>query len=361
MSHQSGSCDNPSNDGTTPVTSILQQDETTPWTDDRIRWDDDDDDTTKKENDTDDNHLYPTFPLIRNQVEEDESALEDPFKNVDSTETFVREFTLKSNYTNTHDTSLTEPPSSTSSTTIRLKLQGYKYEADEIWTSTGLTLWRAADFLCDYIVNHHTDLFVHSGHNELRILELGAGLGLVGILVHNILVQIGLTTREVTSSECDPHRTDLTTTTANSTPCSFVCVTDGDTNTLEQLRHNIECNCDLSTSTALVHKIICRQLLWGRNTAGSFLQHNDPTRSFDVILSSDIIYAACIVEPLWQTIQTVLSDSGVFIMAFAKRRVPVTIEEVLIEADKAGFRHQLVAEDPSGIWIYTFHWKNYRK
>jgi hypothetical protein len=99
---------------------------------------------------------------------------------------------------------------------------------------------------------------------------------------------------------------------------------------------------------------------------------------FDVLIASDIVYALVIVEPLWETVRLLLrrrerqrgdeqvdhntnnddADEGqaCFLMAYAKRDVPVTIEIVLEAATKAGFAYKLVDEDPDGIWIYNFWW-----
>ena len=33
---------------------------------------------------------------------------------------------------------------------IDINIRGYKTDADQIWESTGLTLWRASDYLCEY-------------------------------------------------------------------------------------------------------------------------------------------------------------------------------------------------------------------
>ena len=53
---------------------------------------------------------------------------------------------------------------------IDITIRGYKTNADQVWQSTGLTLWRASDYLCQYQMDNN-DMFQNK-----RILELGAGL-----------------------------------------------------------------------------------------------------------------------------------------------------------------------------------------
>jgi len=301
----------------------------TPWTDDKIRWDDDDDDTATNNNNNDDN---------------DNDGLVDPFQAVDSTQLFARTFSLRNN--------------SNTNSAITIQLQGYQAEADEIWKSTGLTLWRAADYLCEYLllqssltVDHDSDdsadalLFSsNNNNNNCKVLELGAGLGLVGILVHHLLLRLQQSKEDTNSDE--------TTTTKQG---SFVCLTDGDTDALVQLRANVQRNCNNNNNNTN-NSILVRQLIWGHEKATKF-RHQHGT--FDVILASDIVYAAVIVQPLWETVAALLRrPHGVFCLAFAKRRVPVTMDVVLEAAHAAGFTHKLVREDPTGIWVYRFRWKN---
>jgi len=296
-------------------------DKETPWTDDRIRWEEEEEAADEQEGE--DHH--------------EQAALLDPFKNPDPTETFSRQYALPA-----------------SGETVTITLRGYQAEADEIWKSTGLTLWRASDHLCAFLLNHAEML------RNKRILELGAGLGLVGILVHHII-----------SNDDQKYSSD------DGAAAAQICVTDGDTDALVHLRDNVRRNCPPTTATARTRndngdddnddndksattRISCHQLIWGQSTATAFLENQPRQQPFDIILASDIIYAACIVEPLWETVRTLLTRrrGAVFVMAFAKRRVPVTIEHVLQSAEQAGFAHELALEDPTGVWIYIFRWKD---
>jgi hypothetical protein len=110
-----------------------------PWTDDSIRWSEDP--PKKIQNDENDH-----------DSEIEETGLMDPFKDPDPFRIFS--FTFKNPYANNE--------------TIDIKLRGYKSEADEIWQSTGLTLWRASEFLCEFQLNH-AEMF-----RGKRILEVSS-------------------------------------------------------------------------------------------------------------------------------------------------------------------------------------------
>jgi hypothetical protein len=100
-------------------------------------------------------------------------------------------------------------------TKIEVTIRGYKTGADAVWKSTGLTLWKASLYLCQYQVeNPH--LF------QGRVLELGAGLGLNGILGWKMMCAFP-------SESAGDYE-------------NSVCITDGDSDTLVHLRENIQRN-----------------------------------------------------------------------------------------------------------------------
>ncbi|KAL3910502.1 MAG: hypothetical protein SGARI_002095 [Bacillariaceae sp.] len=252
------------------------------WTDATIRWSEEE-------------------GVPQQQSAEEEEAVFDPFADPDPTETFSFSFERPAYGDDDGD-----GDNGSSSKKIHLNIQGYKTHSDQVWSSTGLTLWKASQYLCDYMVEHAHEL------QHKRILELGAGLGLNGLLAHLLAPDT---------------------------------MTDGDTDALVQLRKNIEVN---RTTT----KVSARQLLWGEETSQSFLGSLRDAGSggedhrFEVIIASDIVYAKVVIEPLWQTIRNLLHPDGAFWMAFARRRVPVSIDFVLEKSKEFGFKYKLMVEHP---------------
>jgi SAM-dependent methyltransferase len=57
--------------------------------------------------------------------------------------------------------------------------------------------------------------------------------------------------------------------------------------------------------------------------------------SFDIILAADIIYVSEIIVPLTETVQRLLAPTGVFLLAYARRNVPVDL--VHDQATRCGF------------------------
>ena len=219
---------------------------------------------------------------------------------------------------------------------IDIQIRGYKKNADEVWQSTGLTLWRASDYLCQYQMEN-MQLFQNG-----KILELGAGLGLNGILAWK----------------------------STSSPNSEVCITDGDSEALVHLRENVERNRIADgDGNNNAGKVSCHQLIWGKESSIKFLDNVANNQRYDVILASDIIYSPVIVQPLWETVETLLKkprsddeEGGVFIMSYARRKVDVSIELVLEKAVEYGFVYKLVKEDEEdGIWVYTFRFREEKR
>ena len=162
--------------------------------------------------------------------------------------------------------------------------------------------------------------------------KLGAGLGLNGLLAHRLA----------------PYS-------------STVVLTDGDINAMEQLRKNIAINQFTATDKngkevkkAHGSTITAAQLIWGLESSKAFHLEDDDLAAesyscseFSIIIASDVIYSAIVIDPLWETIRTLLTANGKFWMAFAKRKVPVTIEFVLQKARDYGFRYELVVNNAS--------------
>ena len=174
---------------------------------------------------------------------------------------------------------------------LKVVLRGFKAENGQTIPSTGLTLWRAAPVLCDFMV--HNSSIIHGK----RVLELGAGLGLCGIAAELL-------------------------------GASQVVMTDGDTNVLSQLRENVKAN--------RCTRVICPQLRWGHHI-DQFVEHHG---KFDVLIAADIIYVESILEPLFETVVALME--GKFLLSYARRNVKI---DLVLECAN---RHNLIWSTPMG-------------
>lgn len=144
---------------------------------------------------------------------------------------------------------------------------------DEYHKSTGMAVWKGSEVLADYLVTHQNDIIRHK-----RVVELGAGLGLCGMVAYHL-------------------------------GASSVCWTDGDVQVLEQLRHNVARNTKSTTkNNAGVPQTACPQLIWGNHhQVQAFLKQYGPQ---DVVLATDCLYMAPSVEPFFQTVHKLLKPNG---------------------------------------------------
>jgi predicted nicotinamide N-methyase len=173
---------------------------------------------------------------------------------------------------------------------IKITLEGYKLDSDETAQSTGVTLWQAAPRLAQYLVDHANDnsdnsLVVPLVANK-SVLELGAGLGLCGIVAHRL-------------------------------GAAHVMLTDGDTAALKQMRHNVQLNlnnCSTNTPSSTNNtntSLLCRQLFWANQKhMDSFLQSSPHQAGYDVILGADVVYTRESLEPLFDTVVTLLKKAS---------------------------------------------------
>ena len=218
---------------------------------------------------------------------------------------------------------------------ITLKLDGYHYDSEQTWNSTGLTLWRSSYYLCQYLVDHSVEWMPShdntsdnglSVEKEVKILEVGSGLGRCGMLAHLLSKASGYITKTL--------------------------LTDGDTDTLKQLRQNLFHNIKNDDS------IESRQLLWGKEYAMQYLQQQSTERKkFDLIIGSDLLYVPSVIKPLFETVLQLLSpDNGEFLMAHCCRRVgnEVSLEEVLSVANNLGFDCEEKMRNDEDIVLFSF-------
>jgi SAM-dependent methyltransferase len=222
--------------------------------------------------------------------------------------------------------------------TVSITLSGHKAELGQTLHSTGLTLWRASELLCDYMIrNANTNSADGSTGStgtgtmtmdNKNVLELGAGLGLCGILAHHL-------------------------------QAANVVLTDGDTDALKLMRSNVAANCQGTGASAgscdanscdSASSIQCRQLVWGDKERLDDLRRAGPFENgFHLVLGADIIYVVEILEPLFQSVQRLLADGGQFWLAYARRNVK--IDWVLEMATRYGFTYE-TPDDTEGVFIF---------
>jgi predicted nicotinamide N-methyase len=173
----------------------------------------------------------------------------------------------------------------------------------QIFKSTGLTLWTSSQVLSGYLIDNPYLV------RDKRVLELGAGMGLCGIVAHYL-------------------------------GSSKVCATDGDVKVLDNLRYNMKINGlrgDDSLADSIhdqeseVKEISCHQLIWDKDLKSFEVNHG----KFPVIMGTDVFYASESVGPLWNTVDGLLESDGVFLLAFVPHKV--SIAQVLDKATQLGF------------------------
>ena len=79
------------------------------------------------------------------------SAVRDHFDLKERDETFVVEYR---DIDNDNDDTINNTTSSQTKRRIRFEVQGVKRVLGQTLSSTGLTIWRAAEHLCDYMFHH---------------------------------------------------------------------------------------------------------------------------------------------------------------------------------------------------------------
>ena len=164
--------------------------------------------------------------------------------------------------------------SSSTPTTLKLTFQ------ENYTQSTGMSIWRGSEVLAEYLKQNPE--IVH----KKSVLEIGAGVGLVGLTAHHL-------------------------------GASRVLLTDGDEKVLENLRQNVLRNTgrsengtattttDAGDSVASSESLSCRcpQLIWGKNLD----QFRDEYGYSQVILGTDLFYITKSLVPLFQTVHELLT------------------------------------------------------
>ncbi len=219
----------------------------------------------------------------------------------------------------------------------RIKTIQLRGQAD-IQISTGLALWLGSEVLCQHLVDNPNLVRGKS------VLELGAGLGLCGIACHYL-------------------------------GANRVLLTDGDTDVLENLRHNVSLNVlsgndnnddgdddaesrgeykDDNGSTANLHSsnsISCPQLIWGTGKNASNFKKSYGLS--DVMIATDCVYMPHSLVPLWQSVNELLGPDGLFLYA---NRCAQQVDVDLVK--EAASSHGFTWDGPTTEGVYTFQRKN---
>ena len=164
------------------------------------------------------------------------------------------------------------------SKSVSFTVKGVKRELGQTLDSTGLTIWRASEHLCQFIMDN-SSLF-----EGKRVCELGAGLGMVSILLGKLKV------------------------------ASLIVASDGDQDTIDLLDDNI-------ADTESVGAVESAMLYWGE--LGEF-RRRYPFK-FEVLMAADVIYEDGQVNPLMDSVVEILNRDNAdskFYLAYARRNVP---------------------------------------
>lgn len=188
---------------------------------------------------------------------------------------------------------------------IQFELKGLKRELGQTLSSTGLTLWRASEHLSSFC-HAHADLF-----RGKRVLELGAGIGNVSILIDKLRL------------------------------AKMVVATDGDDDTVELLDSNV---------TSVQCNVIVRKLYWGQHADFKF----EFPDLFDVLVAADVIYEDDQIIPLFEAVIDLLHSEGSFYLAYARRNI--AIDKVLAVAQDKGLVWSVEDVGDGSEPIYKFTW-----
>ena len=139
-----------------PVSTTINKKKDIRWTDAQIRWPEDEVAPEEVEEDDDEDGDDNDNPF-------------DPFADPDPHEIFSFRFVVPKQKSTIATTSIEtdndddddnddNDDEKNDTEIIRLDIHGYKTESDAVWQSTGLTLWKASKYLCDYMVQHADEL-----------------------------------------------------------------------------------------------------------------------------------------------------------------------------------------------------------
>ena len=167
-------------------------------------------------------------------------------------------------------------------------------ERSDYDVSTGMSVWQGAEILCQYLTARPAARTAVRGR---RVLELGAGTGLCGLVAAGVL------------------------------GAAIVRLTDGDGAVLRNLRGNVARN-------GLGDRASCPQLIWGAARAAEFAREHG---RHDVVLATDCVYVTKSVRPLFETVARLLTPKdGVFLFVNSCAST-CPLEEVMRIGKEFGF------------------------
>ncbi|EGC35383.1 hypothetical protein DICPUDRAFT_152320 [Dictyostelium purpureum] len=168
---------------------------------------------------------------------------------------------------------------------IKIEIKGQELQNVNVQPSTGLLPWPASRILSQFI-SKYNDQFKNK-----NVVELGSGVGLCGLV--------------------------------SSKYSNFTLFTDGDEKSLPLLQDNVEANKDLYKDSK--NKPNVERLFWGKtDTLEKFKEQYQSKFEFDIVIGSDLIYVDDSIEPLFYTVDSILSksqsNSPTFYLSFLDRK-----------------------------------------
>jgi len=280
------------------------------------------------------------------EVEEDETGfMKDMFSSGDPRDTFTFDLVKPCTINGDKDKTVT----------ARIQLKGFTLESDETAQSTGVTLWQAAPRLATFLMEqrqsassrNEPNAFVLSSLVKSKVLELGAGLGLCGIVAHHLGAQT------VVMTDGDIHALKQMRENVKSNTCIDNNESDNNESDNNESDNN-ESNNNESNSKRLME---CRQLIWGSKAHSELFRST--YGSFDVVLGADVIYTQESTEPLFDTVVELMKRSttdnngntGCFILSRYNKWNNVS-DEIVLDAAKA--RGLECVRPNEGIFIFSF-------
>lgn len=201
---------------------------------------------------------------------------------------------------------------------------------------TGIMIWPATHLLCQFIASNPWWL------QEGSVLELGAGVGLVGIVACACKIHV-LRNDHLDSSQATATRKQQQQ--QQQSKLHWVS-TDMDETALQLIERNQQLNQINSFDTQKCN-ILARKLQWGNMSDIERIQ-NDlcnemGSQQFDTIVGADIVYPTTsgqVLQDLFVTVNSLLKEDGIFYLSFCTRDGCKTPQRLIQAASQAHFAIQ---------------------